>query len=119
MLRVRTGRASQVLRITVAALLFLSCTRIVRPLASWSADKSSALATRCMQVARSSVLEVGGGGAKLVRPSALRFREVLLSLAPTLSVLKLCQRFDLVRIWPEHQQSFIRRILPPASDASH
>ena len=66
MLRVRTGRASQVLRITVAALLFLSCTRIVRPLASWSADKSSALATRCMQVARSSVLEVGGGGAKLV-----------------------------------------------------
>jgi hypothetical protein len=119
MLRVRTGKAPHVLRITVAALLLFSCARVIRPLASWTASASPGLAVRCLQVTRNTVLEVGGGSAKLVRPLAVRFRDALLSLVATLSVLQLSLRPRFVRVWPEHRQSFFRRILPFASDSGH
>lgn len=119
MLRVRARRPSQVLRITIAALLLFSCARVMRPLASWCASTAPQLAVSCLQVTRNTVLEVGGGGAKLVPPLSVRSREVLLSLVPTLTVLHLSLRPPFVRVWPEHRQSFFRRILPFASDSAH
>jgi hypothetical protein len=118
-LRVRARRPSQVLRITIAALLLFSCARVMRPLASWSASTAPELAVSCLQVTRNTVLEVGGGGAKLVPPLSVRSREVLLSLVPTLTVLQLSLRSPFVRVWPEQRQSFFRRILPFASDSAH
>lgn len=119
MLRVRDGKASNVLRMTVAALLLFSCTRVIRPLASQTTGSSSVVAVRCMQITRCIVFEVGSGSAKLVHPIALRFREALASFAATLSVLQFSQRPRFVQVWPEHRQSFFRRILPSASDAGH
>jgi hypothetical protein len=118
-LRVRDGKASNVLRMTVAALLLFSCARVIRPLASQTTGSSPGVAVRCMQITRCIVFEVGGAGAKLVHPAALRFREALLSFAPTPSVLQFSQRPRFVQVWPEHQQSFFRRIPPSASDAGH
>jgi hypothetical protein len=118
-LRVRDGKASNVLRMTVAALLLFSCARVIQPLASQTTGSSAEVAVRCAQVARCIVFEVGGAGAKLVHPIALRFREALVSFAPTLSVFQFNQRPQFVQVWPEHRQSFFRRILPSASDAAH
>lgn len=118
MLRVRTGRPSQVLRMTAVALLLLSCVRVIQPFISGTAGAFPQIANH-LKLTRNVVLEVGGGGAKLVRPLAARFREALLSFVPTLSVLQLSLRSFFVRVWPEHRQSFFRRILPAPSDAAH
>jgi hypothetical protein len=118
-LRVRDGKASNVLRMTVAALLLFSCARVIRPLASQTTGSSPGVAVRCMQITRCIVFEVGGAGAKLVHPLALRFREAPLSFGPTLTVFQFSQRPRLVQVWPEHRESFFRRILPSASDAGH
>jgi len=119
MLTVRAGRAPQVLRMTVAALLLFSCARVIRPLASWTASTSPKIAVQYLKVTRNIVLEVGPGGAKLVRPSALRFCEVLVALASTPSALQINRHRLFARIWPEHRRSFFRHILPTASDAGH
>jgi hypothetical protein len=118
-LRVRPGKAPQVLRMIVAALLLFSFVRVLQPLASRSAGATPQVANH-MTFTRSMVFEVSGGGAKLVRPTVLRFRAALISLAaPALGVLQLSLRSPFVRVWPEHRRSFFRRILPSASDSSH
>jgi len=121
MLTIRAGRAPQVLRMTVAAVLLFSCARVILPLASWTASTSPEVAVRCLQVTRNVVLEVGGGEAKLIRPSVSRFREVEVLLAPALTpaAFQGNQTGLFVRIWPELRRSFLRRILPSASDAGH
>jgi hypothetical protein len=115
---VRTVRAPQVLRITVVALLLFSCARVIRPLAFWTVSTSPEVAVRCLQVTRNLVLEVGAG-AKLIRPSVSRVREVLIAPAPAPSAFQADQTRLFVRIWPELRRSFLRRILPSASDAGH
>lgn len=119
MLTVRDGRVPQALRMTLAALLLFSCARVIRPLASWTVGTSPEFAVRCLQVTRNVVLEVGDAGARLIRPSGSRFREVLVAPAPTPSAFQASQARLFVRIWPELRRSFLRRILPSASDAGH
>lgn len=119
MLTIRAGRAPQVLRMTVAALLLFSCARVIRPLASWSASTSPQVAVSYLQVTRNVALEVGVSGAKLIRPSVSRFREMLVAPVQAPSAFQANQPRLFVRIWPELRRSFLRRILPAASDAGH
>jgi len=104
---------------TVAALLLFSCARVIRPFASWTVSASPEVAVRCLQVTRNVVLEVGAGGAKLIRPSVSQLREVLVASAPNPGAFQADQTRLFVRIWPELRRSFLRRILPSASDAGH
>jgi hypothetical protein len=119
MFTMRAGRVPQLQRVIVAALLLFSCARVIRPLASWTAGTSPEVAVRCLQVTRNVVLEVGAGAPKLVRPSVLWFREVLVAPAPTLAAFQANQTLLFVRIWPELRRSLLHRILPSASDAGH
>jgi hypothetical protein len=104
---------------TVAAMLFFSCARVIRPLASWTSTDSPEVAVRCLHVTRNVVLEVGAIGAKVIRPSVSRVREVLVAPAPTLGAFQATETRLFVRIWPELRRSFLHRILPSASDAGH
>ena len=107
------------LRMTVAALLLFSCARVIRPLASRTASTSTQVAVRYLQVTRNVALEVGVSGAKLIRPSVSRFREVLVAPLQAPSAFQANQSRLFGRIWPELRRSFLRRILPAASDAGH
>ena len=118
MFRLRTGRALRILRMTVAALLLLSCARVIRPLAAWT-TASPEVAVRCLQVTRNVVFEVSAGSAKLIRPAISQPRETLSAPAPTGSVLQPNQVRLFIRIWPELRRSLLHRILPSASDAGH
>ena len=117
--KVRDGKTSGVLRMTVAALLFFSCARITRPLASWTAGTSSDVVVHCLHVTRNVVLEVDAGCVKLIRPSVSRLREVLSAPSLTPSALQSYQERLIVSIWPEHQRLFFHRILPSMSDPAH
>ena len=119
MLTLRAGKMAQALRMTAAALLLFSCARVIPPLASWTVGTSPEVAVRCMQVTRNLVLEVGEGGLKLICPSVSRFREVLVAPVPNPRALHASQTRLFVRIWPELRRSFLRRILPSASDSGH
>jgi hypothetical protein len=119
MFTMRAARLRQLLRVIVAALLLFSCARVIRPLASSTAGASPEVAVRCLQLTRNVVLEVGADGSKLVRPSVLWLREVLIPPAPTLVAFQRDQTRPFVRIWPELRRSFLHRILPSASDAGH
>ena len=77
-LRVRPGKAPQVLRMTAAALLLFSCVRLIQPLASRTVGAILQVANQ-LKLTGNIVLEVSGGCAKLVRPSVLRFRAALVA----------------------------------------
>ena len=115
----RTARVPHVLRMTVVALLLLSCARVIRPLSSWTAATSPEVAVRCLQLTRNVVFEVGAGGAKLIRPSISQAREVMVASAPNPGAFKANQLRLFVRIWPQLRRSLLHRILPSASDAGH
>jgi hypothetical protein len=119
MFAIRAGRASQVLRMTIAALLLFSCARVIRPLASTTASTSAEVAVRWLHITRNVVFEVGAGGTKLTRPAISQPREILVARASTRISSQTDQARPFVGVWPELRRSFLHRLLPSASDAGH
>jgi hypothetical protein len=107
------------LRLTIAALLLFCCTRVVGPISSWTGSTSSRVAVHSRKINRTVVLEVGTRAAKIVRPTALRFRDFEVALAPTPITFQVNGQNHFVEMWPEHRHAFFRQTLPLALDPGH
>jgi hypothetical protein len=115
----QTARASQVMRITVAAVLLFSCAHVVRALASSSASTSPKMAARCARLTRNVVLEVGAVCVEPIRPPVSQFPEVVPTPSPVFRDFEPGLTHLLVRIWPEHRRLMLRRLPLATSDPGH
>ena len=116
-MRVSGRNGLLVLRLAVAALLVFSFVRVTSPLVSPAARAPQMVCHG--NLTRTAVVEAGARGAKLTRPSILRFVEALVSSAPKPIALLFTRQNPFVEIWPEHWGTFFRRILPSSFDAAH
>jgi len=107
------------MRITVAAVLLLSCARVVRPLVFSGAGTSPQLAVRYAQLTRNVVLEVGAVCIRPIRPPLSQFQALVATPAPHSSDFEPGLARLLVRIWPEHRRLLLRRLLLATSDSGH
>jgi len=117
-LRISGRNALLVLRLTIAAVLVFSFVRVTPPAPTSQTARARQIASYPNHT-RTAVEEAGARGAKLTRPSILRFVEALVSSAPKPIALLFTRQNPFVEIWPEHWGTFFRRILPSSFDAAH
>ena len=116
-MRVSARNELLLLRLAIAALLVFSFVRVTSPIASPTARAAQIVCHA--NLTRTAVVEAGARGAKLTRPSILRFVEALVSSPPKPIALPISRQNLFVQIWPEHWGTFFRRILPSTFDAAH
>ena len=116
-MRVSARNELLLLRLAIAALLVFSFVRVTSPIASPTARTAQIVCHA--NLTRTAVVEAGARGAKLTRPSILRFVEALVSSPPKPIALLFTRQNPFVEIWPEHWGTFFRRILPSSFDAAH
>ena len=113
-----TRNALLVLRLTIAALLVFSFVRITPPQPTSQTARAREIASYPNHT-RTAVEEAGARGAKLTRPSIVRFVEALVSSTPKPIALLISRQNLFVQIWPEHWGAIFRHILPSTFDAAH